>query len=252
MRTRLITCSLAIGVLLVVAGCNKTGGSNSSMPATSSSAPASPDATSATNSPGYPSGQAGSTPQPANSPAGQAAAPAPVPQAPPPIVIRQGTVLTVTIDQSVSTKDNSAGDRFAASLAEPVSVDGVEALPSGTRATGTVTQAQSAGHVKGGALLALTLDSVTVHGQKYSVETSSFEEAGKGRGKRTAIGAGGGAAFGAIIGALAGGGKGAAIGALAGGGAGTAGTAFTGKRDFTVPAETRLHFKLERSLTIHR
>jgi hypothetical protein len=89
-----------------------------------------------------------------------------------------------------------------------------------------------------------------VQGKKYSIETNSFERTGKGRGKRTAEGAGGGAAFGAIIGAIAGGGKGAAIGALAGGGAGTAGTAFTGKRDFIIPAETRLHFKLVEPLKI--
>lgn len=254
MRTRPMTCWLAIGVLFVLAGCSKTGGPNPSTPATSSSSSASPDANSATNSPGYPAGQPGGTAQPANTAPAQAASPAavPAPHAAPPVVIPQGTLLTVSIDQSISTKDNSEGDRFAASLAEPVTVDGIEVLPSGVKATGTVTQAQSAGRVKGGALLALTLDSVTLHGRKYSVETSSFEEAGKGRGKRTAIGAGGGAAFGAIVGALAGGGKGAAIGALAGGGAGTAGTAFTGKRDFTVPAETRLHFKLERSLTIQR
>ena len=64
------------------------------------------------------------------------------------------------------------------------------------------------------------------------------------------MGAGGGAAVGAIVGALAGGGKGAAIGALAGGGAGTAGAAFTGKRDITLPAETRVQFKLTKSLSI--
>jgi len=91
-----------------------------------------------------------------------------------------------------------------------------------------------------------------VHGKTYSIETDSFEEVGKGRGKRTAVGAGGGAAFGAIVGALAGGGKGAAIGAVAGGGAGTAGTALTGNRDITIPAETRLHFKLRKSLRIQQ
>jgi len=123
-------------------------------------------------------------------------------------------------------------------------------LPQGTKAVGTVVQAQAAGHVKGGAVLALTLDSLTVNETKYSIETSESEEAGKGRGKRTAIGGGGGAAFGAIVGALAGGGKGAAIGALAGGGAGAAGAAYTGKRDITIPAETRLHFKLRQPLSI--
>jgi hypothetical protein len=214
---------VALAAIILLAGCGKSSTSQNS----------------ASNSP---SGSA-------NQPAAQQPAP---PPPPPPIVVPAGTVLTVTIDQSISTKTNSSGDAFAASLAEPVTVDGQTAVPQGAHATGTVTQAQSAGRIKGGALLALTLDSVTVNGQKYQVQSSSFEEAGKGRGKRTAIGGGGGAAFGAIVGALAGGGKGAAIGALAGGGAGTAGAAFTGKRDFTIPAETRLHFKLTQSLTINQ
>jgi hypothetical protein len=166
------------------------------------------------------------------------------------VVIEAGKILTVTIDQNISTKDNSSGDEFAASLAEPVRVDGETVLPVGTKATGTIVQAQSAGHLKGGAILELRLDGLRVHGRKYAVETSAFQEATKGRGKRSLIGGGGGAAFGAIVGALAGGGKGAAVGALAGGGAGTAGAAFTGKRDINLPAETRVQFKLEKRLTI--
>lgn len=246
MTTRTIILCFALSSLFFV-GCNKTGA-----PASSSSAPTSSEAASATNPAGSPSGQSANSVPPAPQVPPLGATPAPSAPELAPIVIPRGTVLTVTIDQSISTKDNSEGDPFAASLAEPLTVDGADVLPSGTRASGTVTQAQSAGHLKGGAVLALTLDSLTVHGKKYSIETNSFEEAGKGRGKRTAVGAGGGAAFGAIIGAIAGGGKGAAIGAVAGGGAGTAGTAFTGKRDFTVPAETRLHFKLVKSLRISR
>ncbi|MGH9716974.1 MAG: hypothetical protein ACRD4R_09645 [Candidatus Acidiferrales bacterium] len=179
-----------------------------------------------------------------------APASAPPPPAPAPIVIDAGKILTVTLDQNISTKDNSSGDEFAASLAEPVRVDGETLLPVGTKATGTIVQAQSAGHVKGRAILELRLDGLRIHGQKYGIETSEFEDASKGRRKRSLIGGGGGAAFGAIVGAIAGGGKGAAIGAVAGGGAGTAGAAFTGKRDITLPAETRLHFRLEKRLTI--
>jgi len=217
MRNAAIARWIAVGVLLVFCGCNKpgtssneTGGSNSS--STSNSAPAPPP--------------------------------------PPPIELAAGTKLTVTLDQDISTKTNSSGDSFATSLAEPVTVDGKQALAAGTKAHGTITQAQAAGHLKGGAILALTLDSITVNGTKYSIETTQFEEAGKGRGKRTAVGGGGAAAFGAIVGALAGGGKGAAIGALAGGGAGTAGAAYTGKRDISLPAETRLHFKLSKPVSI--
>lgn len=156
----------------------------------------------------------------------------------------------MTLDQAISTKDNASGDRFDASLAVPVTANGRQVIPSGAKAVGTVVTATPAGRLKGGAALALSLDSLRVNGAKYSIETSQFEEAGKGRGKRTVIGGGGGAALGAIIGGIAGGGKGAAIGAVAGGGAGTAGAAYTGKRDIVLPAETRLHFKLRQSLEI--
>ena len=37
---------------------------------------------------------------------------------------------------------------------------------------------------------------------------------------------------------------------VTGGDAGTAGTAFTGKRDITLPAETKIRFKLHKAVTI--
>jgi hypothetical protein len=223
-----------IGVLLAIGGCSKSSTPQNSVSNTGNTA--NPSNASDGNAPA------------AGAPAANTAPSQPTP--PPPVVIPAGTLLTVTIDQTVSSKTNNRGDSFVASLAAPISMGGVTVLPTGTRAKGTVVQADSAGRVKGGAVLALTLDSITVNGQPYSIQTSEFEETIKGRGKRTAIGAGGGAAFGAIVGGLAGGGKGAAIGMLAGGGAGTAGTAFTGKRDITIPVETRLHFKLTAPLTV--
>ena len=170
--------------------------------------------------------------------------------APKPIVVDAGTEIAVTADQSVSSKTSNPGDHFDVSLAAPVVVGGKQVIPSGARATGTVTDAKSAGKFKGNASISVTLSSITVNGQEYDVKTSSVTEAGKGRGKRTAVGAGGGAAIGALIGAIAGGGKGAAIGAGAGAGAGTAGAAFTGDRDITIPAETKLHFRLKEPLEI--
>lgn len=226
---------LAVAVLLTLAGCSKT-----------TTAPNSADSSTGSSAANSNADTNGSSSQPMNSAANQQQAPQP----PPPVVVPAGTILTVTLGETIDSKTSSSGDPFHASLAVPVSVEGQEVIPSGTTVTGTVTDAKSAGRFKGGAELALTLDSLTLNGRKYQIVSTSFEEAGKGRGKRTAVGAGGGAAFGAIVGALAGGGKGAAIGALAGGGAGTAGAAFTGKRDFALPAETRLHFKLTQALTI--
>ncbi|MFZ0581789.1 MAG: hypothetical protein WA690_12025 [Candidatus Acidiferrales bacterium] len=229
MRSNLAARCLIALVLLAVAGC----GSKSTTPETSNS------------SPNQPSG-AGNT---AQTPAAPAPAPTPPPP-PPPVVIPAGKVLTVTLDQTVNSKVANNGDLFPASLAEPVTVDANVVLPAGTKVSGTIVQAQSAGKFNGHALLQLTLDSVRLNGTRYSIQTSEFEDVGQGRGKRTAIGAGGGAAFGLIVGALAGGGKGAAIGALAGGGAGAAGAGFTGKKDIVLPAETRLHFKLAQPVSI--
>jgi hypothetical protein len=160
--------------------------------------------------------------------------------------------MEVTVDQLVTSKDSNPGDRFDASLAEPVVVGDRVILPRGTRVVGKVTSAKSAGRFKGNAAISVTLTSVTVDGKKYAVNASEVTESGKGRGKRTAIGAGGGAVVGGLIGALAGGGKGAAIGAGAGAGAGTAGTALTGDRDIEIRPETRLRFKLISPLEVRK
>jgi hypothetical protein len=173
------------------------------------------------------------------------------PVAPKPIVVKAGNKLVVTADEPVSSKTSNSGDRFDASIAEPVVVGDGVVIPKGSKATGTVIDAKSAGKFKGNASITVALTSVRVHGQEYRLKTSQVTEAGKGRGKRTAVGAGGGAAVGAIIGALAGGGKGAAIGAGAGAGAGTAGAAFTGDKDITIAPETRLTFELREPLTVH-
>ncbi len=175
----------------------------------------------------------------------RALAPKPIP-----IIVPAGTSIGVTMDQSISSKTGNDGEEFAASVATPVMVGEKEVIPHGARASGSITEAKSAGKFNGHAVLAVKLDSITVHGQTYAIRTSHFAAAGKGRGKRTAIGAGGGGAAGAIIGAIAGHGKGALIGGAVGAGAGTAGAALTGERDVEIRAETRLTFKLTEPLEL--
>ena len=184
----------------------------------------------------------------------QPTAPAAVPPieqpAPQPIVIPAGTVLTVRTGQALGSKTSQTGQTFLASLAQPLSVKGRPALPVGATVSGTVVNAKAKGKIKGEGQLDLTLKSISVGGHTYKIHTNVLSSTEKGKGKRTAVTTGGGAAGGALIGGLAGGGKGAGIGLLAGAGAGLVGGAFTGNKQIEIPSESALSFTLSAPLTL--
>jgi len=151
----------------------------------------------------------------------------------------------VRLREALGSKLSAPGQSFSATLVQPVVVDGNTVIPAGASARGTVVDAKPLGRFKGGAVLEVRLTSITINGAQQPIETSAVSREEKGKGKRTAVLAGGGTALGAIVGGLAGGGKGAAIGAAAGAGAGGAGAAFTGNKDIVLPSESALSFKLK-------
>ncbi len=169
---------------------------------------------------------------------------------PKPITVPEGTHLSVTIDETLVSNKNNAGDSFAASVAEPVVIDGKTVIPKGAHVVGRVVDAKESGRLHAPARLSISLASVEVGGKTYDLETNTFGESGKGHGKRNAEFIGGGGAAGALIGGLAGGGKGALIGAAVGAGAGTAGAAATGKKEITIPAESHIKFELLKPVEI--
>ena len=167
-----------------------------------------------------------------------------------PLVIPAGTTITVNLGSALGSKLSKPNESFNGTVAKDVIAGNVVAIPSGTSVSGTVTDAKPLGRFAGGAVLQVRLDSITVNGADMQVQTALRTFTAKGKGKRTAVLAGGGAALGGIVGALAGGGKGAAIGMAAGGGAGGAGAAFTGNKDIVLPSESALSFQLSQPLEI--
>ncbi|HKR83328.1 MAG TPA: hypothetical protein VJS37_04085 [Terriglobales bacterium] len=174
------------------------------------------------------------------------------PRVPETVTIPSGKVMTIRLSSAVGSKISQPGQSFGGSLVRAVEVNGEQAIPVGAKVSGEVVDAKPLGRFAGGALLQLRLNSVTINGEEMPVQTATFTQTIKGKGKRTAVMAGGGAGLGALIGGLAGGGKGAAIGAAAGAGAGTAGTAFTGNKEIVLPAESAVAFTLKSALKLRR
>jgi hypothetical protein len=169
-----------------------------------------------------------------------------------PVVVPAGTAVTVSLGSALGSKLSQTGQTFNGTVARDVVVGNEVVIPKGSTVSGTVTDAKPLGRFAGGAVLQVRLDSINLNGYAMQVQASTKSFTAKGKGKRTAVMAGGGAALGGIIGALAGGGKGAAIGAAAGAGAGTGGAAFTGNKNIVLPAESDVTFELTQPLKLER
>lgn len=161
-----------------------------------------------------------------------------------------GTRLTIRTIDSIDSDHNRVGDKFAATLDQPLYVNDVLVVPKGADVYGRLEEAKEAGRLAGKAQLKLSLTGIVVNGQTYPLSTGNYELSGKSRTANTATKVGGGAAVGALIGAVIGGGKGAAIGAGVGAGAGTAVQVATQGDQVHVPSETLLEFALDQPVTI--
>jgi hypothetical protein len=198
----------------------------------------------------------GSNPSYAPRPAAPAPAPAAPEYNPPPprvFTIREGTAITISTAQTLSTKRDKNGDRFTASLERPI-VDGDWVIAKrGASIEGEIVNSDPGGRVEGRAVLTVKLRSLQLaDGRKVALSTSSYTKEAKSTKKKDAAKIGIGAGIGAAIGAIAGGGKGAAIGAGVGGGAGTGVVLATRGDPAEIPSESQLTFRLQSPVTVTR
>jgi hypothetical protein len=163
-------------------------------------------------------------------------------------IVPVGTNLKVRLEDTLSSKDSRVGDRFTASVLDPVRFNEAQV-------TGHISSIQKSGKIKGRTSMNLAFDSIrlsdghsgTVHGyvtRVYGSDSGTADNEGgiesgsrtKQTVKRGAIGAGAGAVLGAIIG----GGKGAAIGLLVGGAGGAGSLAVQGSKELKLQSGTEM------------
>jgi len=163
----------------------------------------------------------------------------------------ESTEIQVRLEQPLSSRTARVEDRFEASVAVPVQLDGRVVLPAGTRVRGIVTGVQRAERLVKGGRLDLTFDSIypddrTRRDMRASVASIKENIDLKGdNAKRAGIGA----VLGGVIGQVIAGTKGAIIGAVLGGGGALA--AKLGE-DVELPTGTILTLRLERALDVTR
>src|ERR1700737_2395572 len=129
------------------------------------------------------------------------------------VPVPKGTAISATVGQTLASNKNHPGDSFAASLSSPIKVDGKTVIPKGAHVTGRVVTAK-----KGPAELTVALASVDVNGKSYKLVTDPINRSGKSQAKSST------------------------------GGSDTAKA--KEKKDITLPAESRLKFKLAKPVKI--
>jgi hypothetical protein len=166
------------------------------------------------------------------------------------ITIPAGTRISVRTMDAIDSAYNVVGDRFQASLEEPLRLEGNLLVAADALVYGRLTQSKESGTFTGRSQLRLELTGIVMNGKLVPVVTGEYEVTGKSRGASTAKRTVGGAALGAIIGGVADGGQGAAVGAGIGAGAGAGSEIIIGGDQVKVPSETMIDFTLQQDVSI--
>jgi len=136
------------------------------------------------------------------------------------VTIPSGTTLRLELTSAVGSDTSRVEQPVSATLRSPVTINGQVAVPAGSEVRGVVTDAEGSGRVKGRARIAVRFNSLRANGESYDIKTSGYAQTAEATKKKDAekiaIGAGAGAALGAILGGGGGAAKGAAIGGAGG------------------------------------
>jgi hypothetical protein len=170
-------------------------------------------------------------------------------------LVPAGTQLRIRINDTLSSKEARAGDRFTATVVNPSRYE--EA-----KVSGHIRSIRKSGRVQGRTTMSLSFDSIRLTDGRTGLlraevlrvydsdSATSVDEEGRvesgSRGKQTLKRSGIGAVAGAVIGGIAGGRKGAAIGIIAGGAAGAGSIAVEGSKELRIERGTEILIRVNR------
>jgi hypothetical protein len=128
------------------------------------------------------------------------------------VTVPKGTAISATVGQTLASSKNHSGDSFAAILSSSIKVDGKTVIPKGAHVTGRVVTAKK----KSPPELTVALASVEVNGKSYKFATDPVTRAPKAQAKSDSGDT----------------------------------DAAKPEKDISVPAQTRLKFKLTKAVKI--
>jgi len=169
--------------------------------------------------------------------------------------VSAGSSLNLASNSRVCTNTNHVGERFTATVSEPVEGSNGARIPAGATANIEITELKRSENANDNVVMGFRVVSVSFGGKTYPVSaTTNYARVEKIRNEpknKDVQKVVGGAAVGAIIGSVLGKStKGAVIGAATGAAAGTAAAAATANFEGCVPSGGRITISLDSPLQV--
>ncbi len=169
--------------------------------------------------------------------------------------IAAGTSITLTSNERVCTNTHSAGDRFTAVVAQPVTGSNGAVIPAGARAVVQVTSVRRSGSAGEPIQMGFVVQNVTYEGRTYPIDGSitdmQVESVRTATQRDDATKVIGGAVVGAVIGQIIGRDtRSTVIGAATGAAAGTAVAMATADHEGCLPQGGRIVVRLNSPATV--
>jgi len=199
-------------------------------------------------------------PSPAPAPAPAPTRPDPAPSRPRTVTstVPSGTTFAITLNETLSTRENAPGDAFTATLQEPLmDASGNVVVPAGATVRGRVLAVDKSDRVGEEGVLHVGFESIAFGGKSYPLEAtvveanpqrktrqSTGEQAGK-----VAAGAAAGAILGRVLGKST---KSTIAGAAVGAAAGTAIAMGTADVDVVLPSGSTMRVRMDAPISVTR